>query len=263
MRRTQRVQPYRGGGEQHPADVPDAAPAAEMAPSPEAAAASASETEALTEQERIEKERNEAAVMNALAAQRRAEEIARLSPVERELAQRFPDMTLAERWFCLQHPEVLHEDNVHAVAASYQRGQRIGLQRGSKELFNLILDDLAQVRQAERASESIDREVERERLITAAQSEPEIPAAPPPELPAIPAPRKGIPMAAPVSRSEPPTYSGRPREPNFLTPEERDIARNSYSAPGMTNAQKEYLYLKNKQRYHQMVRDGTYTERNR
>ncbi|WP_316234238.1 hypothetical protein [Bradyrhizobium sp. SZCCHNR1098] len=242
-----------------------------MAPPLEAAAAPPE----LTEQEREEQERNERAVREALARQRRAEELSaemsRMSPVERELAQRFPDMTPAERWFVLQHPEVLHEDNVHFVAESYQRGQRIGLQRGSKELFALILDDIDTRQRAARGAESLDRDVERERLISAAQGgAPEIPAEPAvetasePSLPAIPAPRKGMPMAAPVSRSEPPTYSGRPREPNFLTPEEREIARNSFSAPGMTNAQKEYLYLKNKQRYHQMVRDGTYTtERNR
>ena len=48
-----------------------------------------------------------------------------------------------------------------------------------------------------------------------------------------------------------------------LTEEERKVARESIpdrpDAPKMTDVQKEYAYAKNKAKYEQMQRDGTYT----
>lgn len=46
---------------------------------------------------------------------------------------------------------------------------------------------------------------------------------------------------------------------NTLSAEERDIARRSFSDPNMTNAQKEYLYLQNRNRYRAMKADGSYS----
>jgi hypothetical protein len=49
-----------------------------------------------------------------------------------------------------------------------------------------------------------------------------------------------------------------------LTEEERQIARASIvdrpDMPPLTNAQKEYLYWKNREKYRGMVADGTYSE---
>jgi hypothetical protein len=49
-----------------------------------------------------------------------------------------------------------------------------------------------------------------------------------------------------------------------LFAEERDIAHKSIpdrpDLPKLTNAQKEYMYLQQKQKYEQMRRDGTYDD---
>jgi hypothetical protein len=85
-------------------------------------------------------------------------------------------------------------------------------------------------------------------------------------VPSSPAPRRSIPISAPVHRDVP-TLSGN-RESHVdvrLTAEERDIARRSYSAPDMTDAQKEYLYWQNREKLRRMRREGTYhqtTEQN-
>jgi hypothetical protein len=67
-------------------------------------------------------------------------------------------------------------------------------------------------------------------------------------------------MSAPVSRNIP-SASGR-RDPdgwNTLTPAEVAIARNSFSDPGVSNTEKEKMYLKNKQRYLSMLANGSYS----
>ena len=71
-------------------------------------------------------------------------------------------------------------------------------------------------------------------------------------------------MTAPVSRDVP-TASGQRQTSTGVTlsPEERFIARNSFSDPNMSDAEKERLYAQQKSRLHQMRRDGTYPERER
>jgi len=77
--------------------------------------------------------------------------------------------------------------------------------------------------------------------------------------------KRSIPMTAPVSREVPTAASGTRKQATMrLTEEERKIARDSIpdrpDLPKLTNAQKEYLYAKNKQKYHRMVADGTYDQ---
>src|SRR5262245_15044308 len=74
--------------------------------------------------------------------------------------------------------------------------------------------------------------------------------------------KRSMPMAAPVSR-EVPTGSGTRKQSSMrLTEEERKIARDSIpdrpDLPKLTNAQKEYMYAKNKAKYEEMKRNGTY-----
>lgn len=81
-------------------------------------------------------------------------------------------------------------------------------------------------------------------------------------------PKRSMPMTAPVSREVPTAASGtRSNGKMRLTEEERQIARDSIpdrpDLPKMTNAQKEYLYARNKAKYEQMKRDGTYDEQRR
>lgn len=73
--------------------------------------------------------------------------------------------------------------------------------------------------------------------------------------------RRSIPMSAPVSRDSP-TYSGqKPASTKMtLTEEERRIARTSYTALDMSDAQKEYAYAKNKQKLQQMRANGEYRQ---
>ena len=81
------------------------------------------------------------------------------------------------------------------------------------------------------------------------------PAAAPPAQPQ----RRSMPMSAPVSRDVP-TASGQRQTSTTmtLTEEERRIARTSYTAKDMTDAQKEYAYAKNKQKLHRMRANGEY-----
>jgi len=69
-----------------------------------------------------------------------------------------------------------------------------------------------------------------------------------------PSQRRSLPMSAPVSRQAPSPSGQRQNNNMTLSPEERAIARNSF------NAQKEYLYAKNKARYQAMKANGQYTE---
>lgn len=90
-------------------------------------------------------------------------------------------------------------------------------------------------------------------------------AAPEPEPQAQPQPqRRSIPMTAPVSRDVP-TASGQRQASSkvTLTAEERQIARTSFTAPDMTNEQKELAYARNKQRLQKMRSNGEYPQSER
>ncbi|WP_316216750.1 hypothetical protein [Bradyrhizobium sp. SZCCHNR3003] len=85
-----------------------------------------------------------------------------------------------------------------------------------------------------------------------------------PELPAIPSPRRSMPMTAPVQRDVP-SYGGKRTSDGSrtLSAEERQIARESIpdrpDMPKLSNHEKELLYLRNRERYKQMVASGEYT----
>jgi hypothetical protein len=85
-------------------------------------------------------------------------------------------------------------------------------------------------------------------------------AAPQPEPQPQPQ-RRSMPMTAPVSRDVP-TPSGQRQSSSkvTLTAEERQIARTSFTAPDMTNEQKELLYARNKQRLAQQRANGAYPQ---
>ncbi len=83
-----------------------------------------------------------------------------------------------------------------------------------------------------------------------------------PEPQPQPAPQqRTMPMRAPVSRDVP-TASGQraPSSRITLTPEERQIARTSFTAPDMTDAQKEYLYAQNKAKLAKQRANGSYPQ---
>jgi hypothetical protein len=83
--------------------------------------------------------------------------------------------------------------------------------------------------------------------------------------PAAPQPqRRSMPMSAPVSREVPTASGTRQKNSMHLTEEERQTARLSIpdrpDLPKLTNAQKEYMYAKNKAKYETMKANGTYSE---
>ena len=67
-------------------------------------------------------------------------------------------------------------------------------------------------------------------------------------------------MSAPVTRNIPSATGRRPEGSNRLSAEEADIARRSFGDPNMTVAQKELLYLRNREKYRQMKADGRYSD---
>lgn len=86
---------------------------------------------------------------------------------------------------------------------------------------------------------------------------------PPARDPDPPPPQRSrsMPVSAPVSRDIP-NPSGQRSSPTkmTLTEEERRIARNSFSAPDMTDAQKEFLYAQNKRKLQVKRANGEYPQ---
>lgn len=76
--------------------------------------------------------------------------------------------------------------------------------------------------------------------------------------------RRSMPMTAPVSREVPTAQGTRQKNSMRLTEEERQAARLAIpdrpDLPKLTNAQKEYMYAKNKAKFEAMKANGTYSE---
>lgn len=72
--------------------------------------------------------------------------------------------------------------------------------------------------------------------------------------------RRSMPVSAPVSRDVPSANGTRQTNSVTLSPEERLIARNSFTATDMTNAQKEALYAANKRKLAAMKANGSYRQ---
>jgi hypothetical protein len=79
-------------------------------------------------------------------------------------------------------------------------------------------------------------------------------------LPPAATTRRSMPVSAPVSRGAPSLSTGWAQQysDRTLTPAERDIARRSFTAPDMTDAQKEFQYWKNRERLRAMRASGEY-----
>jgi hypothetical protein len=200
------------------------------------------------------------AVFRALEAQRNAERLQAAAAAQATQQQRQPVPELSARRiaFIQEHPELSAPENHEAVMGYLRQAERIGI-KNEAEVDNYVLRGLH--------FEQLQREPERQEP-EAAPSYAEPPQA---RQEAVSAPRseprRSMPMTAPVSRNESPSYSGKrtsSRGEMRLTEEERKIARDSIpdrpGAPRLTNAQKEYEYAKNKARYEEMKRNGTYSE---
>jgi hypothetical protein len=189
-------------------------------------------------------------LIKAHRAQIRAEEIQRQAAAAPQGAPATVDDHIAsmpisehKKAFLREHPSLLEPNNAQAVAFHYHAALQRGVPDDTADMNAAILDGI----QRERA-----RAVQEARAIVEAP-------------PAVPR-RSTVRYSAPVSR-EAPMPSGRERTPpgiNTLSAEERDIARRSIidrpDMPRMTDAEKEYLYLQNRNRYRQMLADGSYSE---
>lgn len=86
-------------------------------------------------------------------------------------------------------------------------------------------------------------------------------AAPPEPEPAPQPQRRSIPMTAPVSRDVPSATGQRaPSTKITLTAEQRQIARTSFTAPDLTNEQKELMYARNLQKLQRDRANGSYPQ---
>jgi hypothetical protein len=242
-RRKQKVRHYKQGG---------AVPLDDVLPGfgrEDAAALPADVTAApaLPEPDNIPPSETGDAVLQAILRQRRAEELQTQRAAEpaphQQPAPPQPQMSPRRRAFVEANPELANPQNAEAVMGYLRQAERMGMQ-DEAEVDAFVLQSLK--------SEQRQREPRREEPASYAE---------PPQARAEP--RRSMPMSAPVQRSAP-TMSGKPRTSGTLTAEEREMAHAAIpdrpDLPKLTNAQKEFMYLQNREKYQRMKADGTYSE---
>jgi hypothetical protein len=187
-------------------------------------------------------------LVRAHAAQIRAEELQRRAAQKpttvEEHIDRIPGLSSHKRQFLKAHPKMATDpEEARAMSFHYNAALSAGVPDDSEEMNRAILAGMY-----------------REREYAAKDK-------PPAAAPRAPiAPRKSLPMSAPVSRETPSYSDGKPLSSRKMTlsPEEVQIARAAIidrpDMPKMSNAQKEYLYLQQREKYRAMKADGTYSE---
>jgi hypothetical protein len=208
-------------------------------------------------------------LQRALESQQRAEDIQRQhrpqqqqqTAVEQYIAT-IPGLSAHKREFLKQFPGLLAPEVAPIMGKVYQEGMRSGLKDDTPELDQFILTNVEREIEHHRALTSADarstpeNEARHDDINQAADDlaneadtyrEASLAAHQPPPPPATP---RRVPFSAPVSREVVSMATGGRSQPsdNTLSREEREIARTSFSAPNMTNAQKEFQYLQNKKK---------------
>lgn len=126
--------------------------------------------------------------------------------------------------------------------------------------LNAVHDYLTQVKRVSQFSTDYFDQLETQLGVKAAASA----AAQAPAHQQQPPQRRSMPVTAPVSREVPSSSGERPASTGMtLTAEERFIARNAFTDPNMTNAQKEKLYAMNKAKLQRERAAGRYPARER
>jgi hypothetical protein len=194
----------------------------------------------------------EDAVLRAAHATLRAEQWqraqAQAASVEQVVAT-IPDISQHKRDFLKSNPQFLFDGHQQQLMRKhYQAALAAGVEDDTPEIDKAVLEGVAR-----------DVELHRQALAKAARRPEPQPALAPQPLPAI---RAGIPMTAPVSRDVPAASGQRAADLRTvtLTAEERLIARNSFSAPDMSNEEKEMSYARQKARMLQMRASGLLNE---
>jgi hypothetical protein len=182
-------------------------------------------------------------LLAALHAQQKADAIQRQRASEAPAAghHAFVDgLQVSERKkeFLRANPELLRPDLAPVARRIYQ-----------KALADGVPDDSAQIERA--VLEGVLHEIGQS---PTSAPEPAPTPSPPPAME-----RKRIPMSAPVSRTVTAATGGRDPGSRTLSPEERQVARNSFSDPSLSNEEKEFRYWQNREKYKAMKRDGSYS----
>jgi hypothetical protein len=222
------------------------------------------------------------AVARAVAAQRRAEELQReahrqqmneanqaalnAERLDREAQQlaapKPPAMSERRRKFIEEHAELRDPANIEAAGDYWRMARRLGIPDDTHEIDSYVLNGLRFEQQA-RAARSAPHEPD----------EPEPPVAPPVprqepvQSAPMPAPKRSLPMTAPVSREVPNVTGSRRSTEMTLSAEERAVARASIidrpDMPPLSDAQKEFLYLQNRERMRELKRQGVISDQGR
>lgn len=200
----------------------------------------------------------------ALQAQQRAQELQHQAAQQPTLEHYIANLPISEhkRNFLRKYPIVVHHPEVmKSFNHHYQEGLRRGIPDDSRQMDDHLVANVTRDIQQHQAThpghhQSVDEaaaELQREAEQHLAAHQPASTAPPPP--------KRSMPMSAPPSRDAP-SVSGHRQPPgwNHLTAEERQIARNSFGDPNMSNEEKELLYLRNRQKLHRMRQDGSYSE---
>jgi hypothetical protein len=240
---------FRGGAVPSGAKIPDSAGAPQVEPAPIAPPVEAAPIEAppVSSSPTFADD----PLVRAHAAQLRAEELQRHAarapsnagrpPTIDDVVNAIPGLSEHKRAFLREHPNFLEPASADQVRFHYHSALAAGVADDTPEMNRAILDGVAS---------------ERERSVDVARKI----AATPPAAPR----RPSIQFSAPVSREVPNASGKRHSDDMTLTPEERDIARRSIidrpDLPRMTNAEKEWQYLQNRNRLRRMKADGSYSE---
>jgi hypothetical protein len=186
-----------------------------------------------------------------------------------------PGLSDHKKRFLKSHPSLLQQPHLQLMSHAYQIALHAGIPDDTPAMdaavlggIHLNLQHHRQLSQltsahAQPTPENHQAHHDTAEAVAALQREAEQHlAAHQPASPTAPKPqRRSLPMSAPVSRDVP-SASGH-RQPdgwNTLSAEERQIARNSFTDPNVSNEQKELMYLRQKQKLHRMRQDGSYSE---
>jgi hypothetical protein len=173
------------------------------------------------------------------------------------------DLTDHKRRFLKSHPSLLNEPYRQSMAHAHHLALHAGVPDDTPAMDHAVLAGVARDIQHHHALSAANGQGGQGQHPTpsslsspdhlAAELAQPAPIAPPPQR------KSSMPFSAPVSRDVPSGYRG-PSDRNTLSAEEVQIARASITDPTMSNAKKELLYLKNRNRYRAMKANGSYSD---
>ena len=163
--------------------------------------------------------------------------------------------------FAAQIAELRESDPFRYQAASFYHSSALakGIPDDTDEMKAYILDGIQAelLQQHKRAAENVRAAAAQPDALLPQPMTVQNPALPRLDQAIMPPKKNSIPMTAPPSRDVP-SYSGKKFDDRKITlsPEERDVARRSYTAPDMDNAAKEYAYAQAKRKMLKMKANG-------